>query len=57
MGHFGGFYVFTDSPCVLMTIDNIELNISSVKVDTGAASQQLTTAAEYQRKAEKRAAC
>lgn len=38
-------------------IDNIELNISSVEVDTGAASQQLTTAAIYQRKAGKRAAC
>jgi len=38
-------------------IDNIEGNISSVEVDTGAASQQLTTAAVYQRKAGKRAAC
>ncbi|KAF8957274.1 t-SNARE [Flammula alnicola] len=38
-------------------IDNIELNISSVAVDTGSASQELTTAAEYQRKAGKRAAC
>jgi t-SNARE complex subunit (syntaxin) len=38
-------------------IDNIELNISSVATDTGAASQELTTAAEYQRKAGKRAAC
>ena len=37
--------------------DNIELNISSVAVDTGAASQELTTAAEYQRRAGKRAAC
>ncbi|PPR05397.1 hypothetical protein CVT24_008011 [Panaeolus cyanescens] len=38
-------------------IDNIELNISSVAADTGAASSELTTAAEYQRKAGKRAAC
>lgn len=38
-------------------IDNIELNISSVAVDTASASQELTTAAEYQRRAGKRAAC
>ncbi|KAF8194146.1 t-SNARE, partial [Pholiota molesta] len=38
-------------------IDNIELNISSVAVDTSSASQELTTAAEYQRRAGKRAAC
>ncbi|KAF9533194.1 t-SNARE [Crepidotus variabilis] len=38
-------------------IDNIELNISSVSTDTGAASQELTTAADYQRRAGKRAAC
>ncbi|KXN83122.1 Syntaxin pep12 [Leucoagaricus sp. SymC.cos] len=38
-------------------IDNIELNISSVAVDTGAAAEELTTAAEYQRKAGRRAAC
>ncbi len=37
--------------------DNIELNISSVAVDTASASQELTTAAEYQRRAGKRAAC
>lgn len=41
----------------LASIDNIELNISSVAVDTGSAAQELTTAAEYQRKAGKRAAC
>jgi len=39
------------------SIDNIELNISSVAIDTGSASRELTTAAEYQRKAGKRAAC
>jgi syntaxin 7 len=33
------------------------MNISSVAVDTGAASEELTTAAEYQRKAGRRAAC
>jgi syntaxin 7 len=38
-------------------IDNIELNISSVAVDTQEASQQLTTASAYQRKAGRRAAC
>jgi t-SNARE complex subunit (syntaxin) len=38
-------------------LDNIELNISSVAVDTSSASQELTTAAEYQRRAGKRAAC
>ncbi|KAJ2911534.1 hypothetical protein MD484_g8881, partial [Candolleomyces efflorescens] len=38
-------------------LDNIEMNISSVAVDTGAASEELTTAAEYQRKAGRRAAC
>jgi len=38
-------------------IDNIELNISSVAADTQGASQELTTAADYQRKAGKRAAC
>ncbi|KJA16949.1 hypothetical protein HYPSUDRAFT_46867 [Hypholoma sublateritium FD-334 SS-4] len=38
-------------------IDNIELNISSVAVDTASASQELTTAADYQRRAGKRAAC
>ncbi|KAF8158501.1 t-SNARE [Crassisporium funariophilum] len=38
-------------------IDNIELNISSVAVDTGDASRELTTAADYQRKAGRRAAC
>ncbi|TRM65260.1 t-SNARE [Schizophyllum amplum] len=38
-------------------LDNIESNISSVAVDTGGAAQELTTAAEYQRKAGRRAAC
>jgi len=39
------------------SIDNIELNVSSVAVDVGSASRELTTAAEYQRRAGKRAAC
>jgi len=38
-------------------IDNIELNISSVEVDTGNAAEELTTAAVYQRRAGRRAAC
>ncbi|KAJ8453993.1 hypothetical protein ONZ45_g284 [Pleurotus djamor] len=38
-------------------LDNIESNISSVAVDTAGASEELTTAAEYQRKAGRRAAC
>jgi len=37
--------------------DNIETNISSVAADTGAATHELTTAADYQRKAGRRAAC
>ncbi|KAG7439759.1 t-SNARE [Guyanagaster necrorhizus] len=38
-------------------LDNIEANISAVAVDTSRASEELTTAAHYQRKAGKRAAC
>ncbi|KAG6919632.1 hypothetical protein DXG01_003496 [Tephrocybe rancida] len=38
-------------------IDDISNNIFSVRDDTGAASQELTTAHEYQRKAGRRAAC
>jgi len=38
-------------------IDNIESNIGSIAVDTGAAARELTTAREYQRKAGRRAAC
>jgi t-SNARE complex subunit (syntaxin) len=38
-------------------LDNIESNITSVAVDTGAAATELTTAHEYQRKAGRRAAC
>ncbi|KAK0202725.1 t-SNARE [Desarmillaria ectypa] len=38
-------------------LDNIEANISSVALDTSQASEELTTAAHYQRKAGKRAAC
>ncbi|KAJ3573458.1 hypothetical protein NP233_g2421 [Leucocoprinus birnbaumii] len=42
---------------IFQDLDNIELNISSVDVDTGAAAEELTTAAEYQRRAGRRAAC
>ena len=42
---------------VICYADNIELNISSVDVDTASAAQELTTAADYQRRAGKRAAC
>ncbi len=42
------------APCFL---DNIESNMSSIAVDTSRASEELTTAAEYQRRAGKRAAC
>ncbi|KIK06244.1 hypothetical protein K443DRAFT_674532 [Laccaria amethystina LaAM-08-1] len=38
-------------------LDNIELNISSVAQDTGAASEELRSAAVYQRKAGRRALC
>ncbi|KIY69344.1 t-SNARE [Cylindrobasidium torrendii FP15055 ss-10] len=38
-------------------VDNIEYNITSVAADTSRASEELTTAAEYQRKAGRRAAC
>ncbi|KAK0501425.1 t-SNARE [Armillaria luteobubalina] len=38
-------------------LDNIEANISSVALDTSRASEELTTAAHYQRTAGKRAAC
>ncbi|TFK24400.1 t-SNARE [Coprinopsis marcescibilis] len=38
-------------------LDNIEMNISSVSADTGNAAEELTTAAEYQRRAGRRAAC
>ena len=37
--------------------DNIESNITSVAIDTGAAATELTEAHEYQRKAGRRAAC
>lgn len=42
---------------VLLTIDNIENNVSSIAVDASGAAEELTTAHEYQRKAGKRAAC
>ena len=38
-------------------LDNIESNISSIEVDTSGAAEELSTAAEYQRKAGRRAAC
>ncbi|KIJ54537.1 hypothetical protein M422DRAFT_200350 [Sphaerobolus stellatus SS14] len=38
-------------------VDNIESNITSVAVNTHAASDELTTAHEYQRKAGRRTAC
>ncbi|KAF7318935.1 SNARE domain protein [Mycena chlorophos] len=38
-------------------LDNIESNISSVAADTQSGAEELTTAAEYQRKAGRRAAC
>jgi len=41
----------------ITSTDNIESNISSVAINTGQASEELTTAAEYQRKAGRRAAC
>jgi cytochrome bd-type quinol oxidase subunit 2 len=37
--------------------DNVENNIHSIANDTSAAAEELTTAADYQRKAGKRAAC
>jgi SNARE domain len=37
--------------------DNIESNISSVEADTREADRELVTAADYQRKAGRRAAC
>ncbi|KIM24722.1 hypothetical protein M408DRAFT_17544 [Serendipita vermifera MAFF 305830] len=38
-------------------IDNIESNITSVEADTREADRELVTAADYQRKAGRRAAC
>jgi t-SNARE complex subunit (syntaxin) len=38
-------------------IDNIESNVYSIAVDTSGAAEELSTAAEYQRKAGRRAAC
>ncbi|KAF7325911.1 SNARE domain protein [Mycena kentingensis (nom. inval.)] len=38
-------------------LDNIESNISSVAADTHSGAEELTAAAEYQRKAGRRAAC
>lgn len=37
--------------------DNIESNLTSVAVNTAGASEELTVASEYQRKAGRRAAC
>lgn len=44
-------------PYLKLLPDNIESNISSVAVDTSQAASELTSAAEYQRKAGRRAAC
>jgi t-SNARE complex subunit (syntaxin) len=41
----------------MIHLDNIELNVSSVAADTGSAADELRTAAVYQRKAGRRAAC
>ncbi|KAG8930591.1 hypothetical protein FRC02_004012 [Tulasnella sp. 418] len=38
-------------------LDNIESNVTSVAVNTAGAAEELTTAAEYQRKAGRRALC
>jgi t-SNARE complex subunit (syntaxin) len=38
-------------------LDNIEANVGNVAADTAGAAEELTTAADYQRKAGKRAAC
>ncbi|KIO25708.1 hypothetical protein M407DRAFT_243993 [Tulasnella calospora MUT 4182] len=38
-------------------IDNIESNLTSVAVNTAGASEELTVASDYQRKAGRRAAC
>jgi len=38
-------------------IDNIEVNISNIAVDTTAAAEELGTAHQYQRRAGRRAAC
>lgn len=38
-------------------LENIESNITSVAIDTQRGSEELTTAADYQRKAGRRAAC
>jgi t-SNARE complex subunit (syntaxin) len=38
-------------------IENIESNVYSIAVETAGAAEELSTAAEYQRKAGRRAAC
>jgi t-SNARE complex subunit (syntaxin) len=40
-----------------LSSDNIESNIASVETDTREADRELVTAADYQRKAGRRAAC
>jgi t-SNARE complex subunit (syntaxin) len=47
----------SNSKWVLMWLDNIENNITSVAQNTSSAADELTTAHEYQRKAGRRMAC
>lgn len=42
---------------MLMRLDNIESNITSVAQNTSSAAEELTTAHEYQRKAGRRMVC
>lgn len=42
---------------LFLILDNIESNVYSIAVDTQAASEELSTASEYQRKAGRRATC
>lgn len=42
---------------LISILDNVESNISMVEVDTRGASEELRTAAVYQRRAGRRAAC
>ena len=48
------YHLLTTTPSFT---DNIESNISSVEVNVREADRELTTAADYQRKAGKRGAC
>ena len=44
-------------PALMQMSENIESNIYTVAVQSSGAAEELTTAAEYQRKAGRRAAC